>query len=196
MPEFRRDHNTGRFNRRDSSRDVGRGRSGSGSFGSRDSGEHSGGFRGRDSPRSGGFGERRSFGSRDSSPREGGFGNRGGFGSRDSGSFERREPKFFGKRTTNKKDLFKVICSKCGIECEVPFKPTNNKPVFCSECFKKTDGYESRDFEKKKAAQSEQIDYSEQFNELSQKFDELSERFDDFDKKITKVMNLLGINEK
>ncbi|MAF51207.1 MAG: hypothetical protein CMH64_03895 [Nanoarchaeota archaeon] len=30
-----------------------------------------------------------------------------------------------------------VICSSCNKECEIPFKPTTSKPVFCSDCFRK-----------------------------------------------------------
>ncbi len=33
--------------------------------------------------------------------------------------------------------MFKAICSNCGKECEVPFRPTGSKPVYCSECFEK-----------------------------------------------------------
>ncbi len=33
--------------------------------------------------------------------------------------------------------MTKVICSLCGKECEVPFKPTTNKPVYCDDCFAK-----------------------------------------------------------
>ncbi|MBU1205215.1 MAG: hypothetical protein KKE93_04885 [Nanoarchaeota archaeon] len=33
--------------------------------------------------------------------------------------------------------MTKVICSSCGAECEVPFKPTSNKPVYCNDCFAK-----------------------------------------------------------
>ncbi len=29
-----------------------------------------------------------------------------------------------------------AVCAKCGKTCEVPFKPTGDKPVYCSECFK------------------------------------------------------------
>ena len=29
----------------------------------------------------------------------------------------------------------KAICSECGEKCEVPFKPTGDKPVLCSKCF-------------------------------------------------------------
>ena len=31
--------------------------------------------------------------------------------------------------------MTKVICSSCKSECEVPFKPTSSKPVYCRACF-------------------------------------------------------------
>jgi CxxC-x17-CxxC domain-containing protein len=31
--------------------------------------------------------------------------------------------------------MHKATCSDCGKTCEVPFKPTGEKPVFCSDCF-------------------------------------------------------------
>ncbi|PIN79359.1 hypothetical protein COV16_04710 [Candidatus Woesearchaeota archaeon CG10_big_fil_rev_8_21_14_0_10_34_8] len=33
--------------------------------------------------------------------------------------------------------MHKVTCDKCNKECEVPFKPTESKPVYCSDCFRK-----------------------------------------------------------
>jgi len=33
--------------------------------------------------------------------------------------------------------MFQTTCSNCGKECEVPFRPTNGKPVYCSDCFEK-----------------------------------------------------------
>jgi len=35
------------------------------------------------------------------------------------------------------REMHKAICTECGKECEVPFKPTEGKPVFCRECFAK-----------------------------------------------------------
>ncbi|HOG53748.1 MAG TPA: zinc-binding protein, partial [Bacillota bacterium] len=26
-------------------------------------------------------------------------------------------------------------CSQCGAPCKVPFQPSGDKPVYCSECF-------------------------------------------------------------
>ncbi|NQV09207.1 DNA-directed RNA polymerase [Candidatus Woesearchaeota archaeon] len=35
------------------------------------------------------------------------------------------------------REMHKATCSECGEECEVPFKPTEGKPVFCRECYRK-----------------------------------------------------------
>jgi len=32
--------------------------------------------------------------------------------------------------------MYPAVCSNCGQDCEVPFKPTGSKPIFCSNCFK------------------------------------------------------------
>ena len=33
--------------------------------------------------------------------------------------------------------MYKAICADCGKECEVPFKPTEGRPVYCRECYAK-----------------------------------------------------------
>ncbi|MCK4953341.1 DNA-directed RNA polymerase, partial [Candidatus Bathyarchaeota archaeon] len=33
--------------------------------------------------------------------------------------------------------MHKATCSDCGEECEVPFRPTEGRPVYCRECFQK-----------------------------------------------------------
>jgi CxxC-x17-CxxC domain-containing protein len=50
-----------------------------------------------------------------------------GFGER-SGGFRRD----FGPR-----EMHKAVCADCGKECEVPFKPTEGKPVYCRDCYQK-----------------------------------------------------------
>lgn len=55
-------------------------------------------------------------------------GSRGGFGG--------GRPSFGGARGGDR-EMFSTVCSNCGKECQVPFKPTNGKPVYCSDCFEK-----------------------------------------------------------
>ena len=35
------------------------------------------------------------------------------------------------------REMHKATCSECKKECEVPFKPTDGKPVYCKECYAK-----------------------------------------------------------
>lgn len=42
----------------------------------------------------------------------------------------------FGGRDSARPVMHQAICSECDKECEVPFKPSGDKPVFCRSCFK------------------------------------------------------------
>jgi len=33
--------------------------------------------------------------------------------------------------------MYKAICADCKKECEVPFKPSQDRPVYCKDCFSK-----------------------------------------------------------
>ena len=99
----------------------------------RSSGRSSGGFNREGSERSGSR-----FG-RDSESRG---------PSKFSRNSDRRESGGFGRERFNKKPerlrMYEVVCDKCGQKCEVPFNPTSDKPVYCSECFKGKEGSSDR----------------------------------------------------
>ena len=42
-------------------------------------------------------------------------------------------------RSRERGEMHSVVCDKCGKNCEVPFRPTPGKPVYCDECFGKKD---------------------------------------------------------
>lgn len=52
----------------------------------------------------------------------------------------------FGKPRLNgnRPDMHKATCADCGKTCEVPFRPTGSKPVYCKECFKNKGGSDFR----------------------------------------------------
>jgi CxxC-x17-CxxC domain-containing protein len=35
----------------------------------------------------------------------------------------------------HEESVFSVVCSECGIQCEVPFQPKADKPVYCQKCW-------------------------------------------------------------
>jgi len=40
-----------------------------------------------------------------------------------------------------KRQMFKIKCSECGKEDEVPFEPSGDRPVYCKECYQKRRRY-------------------------------------------------------
>jgi len=69
-----------------------------------------------------------------------GGGYRGGFNrGAGRGGFSGRGRSSFGE-DRGRREMFKTVCSNCGNECEVPFRPTSGKPVYCSDCFEKIGG--------------------------------------------------------
>jgi len=47
------------------------------------------------------------------------------------------ERSFGGGFNRGPREMHKAVCTECKKECEVPFKPTEGKPIFCRECFAK-----------------------------------------------------------
>lgn len=64
------------------------------------------------------------------------------------GNFNRdRSSRFGGGRGWERRgpaQMHQATCDKCRQSCEVPFRPTNGKPVYCSNCFENNRGSDSR----------------------------------------------------
>ncbi len=43
-------------------------------------------------------------------------------GGRRSGGYQQRE-------------MFDAVCASCGVTTQVPFRPSNDRPVYCRDCF-------------------------------------------------------------
>lgn len=33
------------------------------------------------------------------------------------------------------REMFPAVCAECGVETEVPFRPSGDRPVYCRDCF-------------------------------------------------------------
>ncbi|MEK7138279.1 MAG: CxxC-x17-CxxC domain-containing protein [Patescibacteria group bacterium] len=80
--------------------------------------------------RKGGFGQGRRSSSAGAGARPR-FGDKKSFGSKFSGGRDR------GGRPEGRMELFPAVCFECKRNCEVPFRPTGDKPVYCLDCFNK-----------------------------------------------------------
>lgn len=100
----------------------------------------------------------------------------GGYGGRGSGSFDRGGSR--GGRDFDK-PMFSAVCAECGNRCQVPFKPTSNKPVYCNECFHKEDHSEAR--RPSRPREEENFKYDAQgvkFDKYKQEFEKLNLKLD------------------
>lgn len=79
---------------------------------------------------SGGYGGGYSAGGYDSGYGGGGGYSAGGYGGGGG----------YGGRSSGPREMFTATCSSCGREARVPFRPTNGKPVYCSDCFRSQRG--------------------------------------------------------
>jgi CxxC-x17-CxxC domain-containing protein len=63
--------------------------------------------------------------------RKGGRGEGGGGGSSGGGSYGSRP----------QRELFDVKCDECGQQTQVPFRPSQDRPVYCRDCFNRRRSY-------------------------------------------------------
>ena len=92
---------------------------------------------------------------------------RGGFGGGFGGSrFDRRsrdrDSERFERRPQN---MYEATCAKCGKRCQVPFRPTGSKPVFCDDCFRQNGDSRNKD--------SQSLMSSDQFHQINAKLDKI-----------------------
>ena len=45
-------------------------------------------------------------------------------------------PRGYERSDHSSREYFAVICTKCGNQAQVPFKPRMDRPVYCSDCFR------------------------------------------------------------
>ena len=83
--------------------------------------------------------------------------------------------------------MFKAICSDCGKECEVPFKPNGSKPVFCRDCFQN-----KRRFEGPKPEFQRRPNFDDRVpHQGPPPPPQYNAQFDSLNAKLDKILNLL-----
>ncbi|MDD2823182.1 MAG: hypothetical protein PHQ59_03810 [Candidatus Daviesbacteria bacterium] len=65
-------------------------------------------------------------------------------GSRSGGDRNYGRPSFSNRGSDRQVEMHQAVCAKCGKNCEIPFRPTNDRPVYCSSCFENNRNSDSR----------------------------------------------------
>ncbi|MFH1890687.1 MAG: CxxC-x17-CxxC domain-containing protein [Candidatus Kuenenbacteria bacterium] len=108
---------------------------------------------------------------------------------RNSRSDSNRGDRRFGGRNFNNRGFgnnrgfsdqqkYQAVCSACGEDCQVPFKPSGSKPVYCDNCFGKNKNRgigPSRNFDNRQQKSYDSGQYKEQLNAINTKIDKILE---------------------
>jgi len=49
----------------------------------------------------------------------------------------RKSDRYGSNSFSSRRQMFPVVCAECGKDTEVPFEPRGDKPVYCSDCYRK-----------------------------------------------------------
>jgi len=83
----------------------------------------------------------------------------------------------FSNRGSDRPEMHEAICAECGNVCQVPFRPTIDKPVYCDDCFGAHRGKDSGRGNR---------------NNQGPKSDQFEKKFDDLNAKLDKIIELLS----
>jgi CxxC-x17-CxxC domain-containing protein len=105
-------------------------------------------------------------------------------GSDSRGSENRSDSRSFD-RPREDRQMFDAVCSNCGDKCQIPFRPSQGRDVFCSRCFDMQSGSEShrperRSFDRptqnrddNRGRTNDAPNYKAQFEALNAKMDKI-----------------------
>lgn len=85
----------------------------------------------------------------------------------------------FGRPNNQDRQMFDAVCANCGKNCQVPFRPSPGRDIFCSDCFEKNeDAGSNRSFDKPRfnrdaGPRAETPNYKEQLDSLNTKLDKI-----------------------
>ena len=120
-------------------------------------------------------------------------------GSRGGGSGRRDGGRSNFRSDNRDRVMYKAVCAECGKTCEVPFRPTGDKPVYCSSCFesrRKADGGGDRFSKNKFSGQKTDFGNKGNDNELKKQLVMLNEKMDQLIKGVETMANTKTIEKK
>lgn len=101
--------------------------------------------------------------------------------------------RFGGGRDSSDRPMHRATCAKCGNECEVPFKPTGERPVYCSNCFKGIRNSDPRRSDDRDS-RGRHDNYSENRNDRGNENNEgqFKKQFESLNWKLDKILKILA----
>jgi len=96
-----------------------------------------------------------------------------------------------GRRDFGRPELHDAVCDECKKDCKVPFRPSGDKPIYCSDCFEKKGG---RDGNRSRGGRDSGRSF--QRNASDPNTSKLVENIEILNTKLDKIIDLLSSSKK
>lgn len=135
----------------------------------------------------------------------------GGFGGKKAGGFGGGRPSFGGGRPSfhrggdrdnGPREMFPATCSSCHKSCEIPFRPSGERPVYCRDCFG-SEGGSTPDTRGRRDDRGGESRFSRQERTPSfattkppmedKRIDGLKRQLDDVSAKVDQILHILSV---
>jgi len=91
----------------------------------------------------------------------------------------------FGGRDSRRTVLHDAVCDECGKDCQVPFRPSGEKPIYCSDCFEKKGGRDGN-------RSGRRVPRRRDFGDGDRSVPQLIEKIEILNTKLDTIINLLS----
>lgn len=100
-----------------------------------------------------------------------------------------------GDRGRREVSLYDAVCDQCGKDCQVPFKPSGDKPIYCSDCFEKRGGKEGRSDRQPQRRSFDRNDRPQRSQPNDRAISELAGKIGILNSKLDAIIGLLSTSE-
>jgi CxxC-x17-CxxC domain-containing protein len=114
------------------------------------------------------------------------FGNKSGRGDSYKRNYEDRDRKI---------TLHDAVCDQCGKDCQVPFRPSGDKPIYCSDCFEQRGGKEGRSDRQPQRRSFDRGDRPQTNQSNDRAVSELAGKIGILNSKLDTIISLLSASE-
>ncbi len=100
---------------------------------------------------------------------------------------------FGGRDNRPEQQMHSATCDGCGNSCEVPFRPTGDKPVYCRDCFKGTPFDQSKNHARTGESVPRTVSFKPEIQVKDSRIDDLKKQVDFLHSKLDRVLHAVEL---
>lgn len=97
---------------------------------------------------------------------------------------------------SREKEMFSAVCDNCSRNCEVPFRPSSNKPVYCSDCYEELENGAEFTPKAKSTSSSNSGSYDQILAEIKKLNEKIDRFFNEMEPKVIRQVKVMKSQEK